>query len=576
MPEVGIVVQGRRMVIPGVVAVTRTDGFNQPRPPLLRRAAIIATSLGGPPREFVRLTPENYVRTLKGGQGLKILDLAVNPSPDVPGLGEADFYRINNAVRATLGFGNLTLTLLPAHAGIMGNSFRARRDSAGGTAITLRLEDTTTGAVEESAPLGPALTIRYLGGVVTPAPTVNVSDVAGVRTLVLTAGGPNENFSWALGDGGIRTFADLATRLNGTAAWSGAVLHRHHLFNPALLPTGAVTLTANAGTLDLGVAAQVAWLEGSELARGVSAVAAATGVGQGWFFFSGGGEGAPVTLADYEAAFLALQTRDIQAVYVESTDAAVHVMAEQHCAIMSHPVQQRERRFFCGPALAANRTAQLDSALARARELQSELATVVGTPLTRRNLRNGLLEPHSPNEIAAMALGMACGVRPEIDLTYKLLRVTGTTFAYDRQEIGRFIEGGVFAVFYDDEDGVFRVADDVTSWQRDANIMHRLRFGVDLRHFLVRKIRRYTKQFVGGVGDATTVEAILNATERALIEEVRGGPSPEGVLNAVGPIVAVFDGMELVAVDFEAHPVGRIGFIKHTATLTPTRIELAA
>jgi 2C-methyl-D-erythritol 2,4-cyclodiphosphate synthase len=575
MPEdVGIVVSGRQMVIPGVVAVTRTDGFNQPRPPLLKRAAVIATSLGGPPREFVRLTPENYARILKGGKGLKALDFAVNPSPDVPGLGECDYYRINNATRATLDLGDLLLTLLPTHAGIAGNGVRARRDSVSGGAAVLKLEDAAADLFEESPPLGPALEVEYLGGGVSPS--VEVTTTNGQKTLILTGENASENYALALGEGGIRTFADLAAFLNGTSAWAGTVLHSHHTFDPSLLPDGTVTVTSNKAVLDLGAAAQVAWLEGSEIARGEPVASAATGTDEGWLYFSGGSEGDPVVLADYEAAFQALQSRDVQAVYVESTDPAVHAMAEQHCTLMSHPVEQNERRVYCGPALEANKAAQQTAAEALARELQSELATVVGTPLRRRNLRTGRIEDLSPNETAAMILGMACGVRPEIDLTYKTLRVAGTVFEYDRQEIGAFIKAGALAVFYDDEDGVFRIADDVTSWQRDSNIMHRLRFGVDLRHYLVRKIRRYTKPFVGGVGDASTVESILNATERALREEVRGGQNPEGVLSGVGAILAVFDGVELVAIDFEANAVGRIGFIRHTALLVPTTIQLAA
>ena len=142
------------------------------------------------------------------------------------------------------------------------------------------------------------------------------------------------------------------------------------------------------------MAAQVAWLEGGTLARGVAVGGGSdTGTGLGFLSFSGGSEGPAPVLQDYLDALDALRTHNVQAVAVESTDSAVHVAVEAHCAAMSDSITKRERRFYGGPALAANKDLQLDNGLSLCRELGSELALIVVTPLMRRNIRTGRLEP---------------------------------------------------------------------------------------------------------------------------------------------------------------------------------------
>lgn len=580
--DLGIYVDGRQVVIPGVVARTNVDAFNVARPPLLKRAAIIAIAQGGPPREFTRLTVSNAARVLKGGRGLELTDLAFDPSADTPGIGEIDFYRVNDAQRATLDAtsvgSDLGVTALPMHAGVYGNGIRVKRDAAG-DGFTLTVEDEAGGITEVSPPLGPALEIENVSGATTPGIEVT-EDVDGQRHLVLTGDGAGDTHDILIGGDGFTTFADLAAFINGTTGWTATILHQHHQYDPGLTPVATLTLTGAVGTLDLGLQAQIRWLEGSQLARGAAtdpAPATDDFTDAGFVYLSGGTEGDPVATGDYTDALEALEQRDVQAILLGTTDAAAHAGAVAHCASMSHAASRRERRFFGGPALEPDKTTQLSAAVTHARALNSELASVVGTPLRRRNLRTGNVENLSPNHVAAMLMGMACGVRPEVDLTFKTMRVLDTTFEYSVSEIGDFIHGGAVAVYHDHEDLLHRVADDVTAWQNSNNVMRRLRFGVAIRHYLTRKIRRYTKSFVGGIGSPSTIESILNATERALAEEVRSSAQPDGVLSAYDTITAVYDGAtSLVAVRFNANAVGRIGFIDHLATLRPTQIELTS
>lgn len=584
--QLGIYFEGRQIILPGAYARTKVEAFNLQRPPLFKRLAVIAPALGGVPKGFTRITSgTEAAKKLKGGVGLELVDLALDPSREVPGAGEILFYRVNAAVPASLGLGNLRLTAKPEYAGLYGNGFRAKRELHPEGYHLLWVEDPQAGVLEQSPPLGPALELRYYGS---GTPTAQITtDSEGQKHLVLTGGAPYENHDIRIGGMGIKTIQELADFLNGTSVWGGTVLHRHHLFDPGGFPDGALTFADGKAVLNLGLSAQLQWLAGSSLVDAAATGGTDSATGRGWLYFSGGHEGPPVSLGDYEQALAALEGEDVQAVVVGSTDPAVQAMAAAHCEYMSHPKQRRERLFFGGPALAANAQAQKQAALDLARELQSERAVVVGTPIRRRNLRTGRIDDLSPNHVAAMLAGMWCGVRPEVPLTNKSVYAQGLTHRYTQTDLEDFLKEGVVPIAQDPESGAFLVVQGLTTWRKDANPMRRKLQGVSIRDYLTRKLRLYTKRFVGEVGDATTVESILNAVEAALAEEVRGGRNPEGVLTTgTGPdgepepayknITAVFDGVELVAVEFEAHPVGEVAYITLTAFLTPTRIVRSA
>ncbi|WP_172955527.1 phage tail sheath subtilisin-like domain-containing protein [Thermus scotoductus] len=583
---VGIYFEGRQIILPGAYATTKVEAFNIQRPPLFKRLAVIAPAQGGVPRGFTRITSgSEAARVLRGGVGLALVDLALDPSREMPGAGEILFYRVNAAVPASLDMGNLRLEARPEHAGIYSNGFRAKRELHPDGYYLLWVEDPASGVLEESPPLGPALELIYYGS---GTPSAQVStDSEGQKHLILQGGAPYENHDILIGGSGIKSIQELADFLNGTSVWGARVLHKHHLYDPGGFPNGALTFSGGRAVLDLGLSAQLQWLKASTLVNATATGGTDTATGMGWLYFTGGNEGPPVTLGDYEAALTALEAEDVQAVVVGSPDPAVQAMAVAHCEYMSHPKQRKERIFFGGPGLELNAQAQKEAAIALARELQSERAVIVGTPVRRRNLRTGQVDDLPPLHVAAMLAGMWCAARPEVPLTNKTIYAQGLTYRYSQVDLEDFLKEGVVPIAQDPEQGTYIIVQGLTTWRKDTNPMRRKLQGVSIRDYLTRKLRLYTKKFVGAVGDATTVESILNAVETALAEEVRGGRNPEGVLTTgTGPdgepepayknITAVFDGIELVAVEFEAHPVGEVAYITVTAFLTPTRIVRSA
>lgn len=581
MADFGFDLEGKEVVIPGAYARNSVDAFSRRRNPVQRRLAILAPAYGGQPRAFAALSsPAQAAQTLKDGVGLDLATIAF-----AAGAGEILFYRMNLAVKAQASLGDLSVSAKDVHAGLFGNNIRVRRDSVSGdsAARTLTVEYPGDGqGAEVSPPLGPALEITYTGAGAAPAITIATS--SGQKTLTLTGDTPTESHAVPLGGVGVKTFAELAALINSFSAWSARVLYQHDRYNPGDLPDGAPTFSANKARLDLGVAAQVAWLASSRYVSGSASGGAESGTGAGWIYLSGGSEGPAVTTGDYQAALSALENQDVQAVVVGTTDPTVHAMGAAHADAMSHPKSRKERVFFCGPASAATLAQSITDALALRASLASENAVVTPTPFQRRNPRTGVVETVGPNYAAALLAGAWCSLKPNQSLTYMPVSVLGLGFEYKDEDIETLLKGGTTPLFYDLEDRLYRIAQGVTTTRETTNSMKRLLSGVGVRAYLNRGIRQATKKFVGSSGDATTVESILNAAKGFLQREAdpnnRDGVLTPGVdadgVPHVGfrNVQAVFDtASNLVGITYEAFTRGEIGYILASASLEPTKIS---
>lgn len=572
MPNVGIYVDGQKKVVPGALGIVDVSGFNRARPPLGQRSAIIAKSLGGIARGWMELTPRTYADVVAGGNALKAMDLFVDPAGDLSGPAEWDFYRMDAATRAQASLGNLLVKVKPELAGTRGNNFTIERKIpvTDATAFVLELTNFITGITETSTNLGPAIEIEYVGA--GTGVTMAVTLTSGVKKLVLTSSVGAELVEIVLGPDGIATFSELEDAINATSVWTGKVLYDHFQYATIDTPVAALTVTTNKSIINLGVLAQVAWLAGSAYVEGEVVVAAGV---NGIIPFSGGGEGAAPLTSDYLAAIASALQRDIQNIWTDSTDTAVAAALSAHCKIASQPSSRRERRGFFGITTAASKTQQALDVIGLARSLNDKRMTVSGTPFKRTNIRTGKLETYNANYMAIIAMGMDASVTAEVDLTTKIPKIASLVYDYDElTDIAGFIEGGVWSILYDWEDKVFRVADDVTTYQKDANLYNRLRFGMRVQDYLVRKVRGYVKPFTGEAGDEFVVESIKNAADRAFDEEVRTLTSPRGVLVGYDETIAEYDGIETVNLTCGVFGVGRIGHIIFRLTIKPREVTV--
>jgi hypothetical protein len=234
---------------------------------------------------------------------------------------------------------------------------------------------------------------------------------------------------------------------------------------------------------------------------------------------------------------------------------------------------------------AANET--VDQVVTRAQALANKRSALCYPGIKRRNLTTGNIDTLSPMYGAALVCGMAAGVTPETPMTFKAIRVAGLEKTLSLTDIESLLNYGVLP-FEPVPTGGFRIVQGLTTYLVDANVVWRKIAGVRIADYLNRELRASVERFVGGVADESTVHSILNAAASKLRQLTRSQINPTGVLTAgVDPdtgaavpsfrnLTAVFDGFDLVALTYEAHPVGEVAYITVTAGLTPTQIVFKA
>ena len=566
----GITVDGKTLVQPGVVAKTNISAFNQFNTSLQKRLAVIALAQGGVPQDLTLIRSVEQARAvLKNGAGLELVELAMNPSPAVPGAQEVLFYRLNAAIAASLDLGDLVVTASDINAGVYGNDIRIRRSAGANGGAIVEVENRASNTTIISQELGPAFEIEYVGANLTPA--VEVIDNAGNKTLRLSD--DTNTINIPLGQGTIRDFDDLEEYLASNPDWQGTAVDGHRTFDVSLAPVGVLTLTANVTNIDIGADAQAAFINTAEFVTAASAANAAVGVGAGWVPLENGSEGPVATNADYLSALDVLSNEDVQVIVTDSTDPDVHASVNAHCSSLSHPVERRERTQFCGIDTEATAAAQVAAALAAAKSLASERTMVVGTPLKVRNIRTERLEVLDAGRVAAAIAGMYCGLNPEEPLTFKPIGAEDVAFKFSSTQIDDMVKGGVLSIQFDRESGVHIITEGITSWLKDANAMRRTTTGVSIRDHLTRKLRRDTREFIGRVGDQFTVEQIKQRIIRSLGQEV-STPQNRGVLLGFDSVEVNFDGINYVEVRFNANPVGEVRNIFMEVFLLPRAISV--
>ena len=445
----------------------------------------------------------------------------------------------------------------------------------------------TAGALALS---GSTVTTTYettaLPGVGAATPPASNTTAKALRTVV-TGGVAGDAVSIRLTDPAYDTVQDLVTFLDGHQSYTATMLGDPDLAAADLDLATAVDIKAAAYTAQAALGALLHRINGrSQLVTATRTNPAQTEVApanQAFTFLSGGSEGANPTNADWQQAIDLFATETIHILHVCSDNVAMHAMALAHCDQMSNVVNRKERITFVGGA--ANET--VDAVLARAQALSSPRLVVPYPGISRINLQTGATDALSPQWTAALLAGMAGGLRPEEPLTFKQVRAVALEKALTLTEMEKLLNGGVTPLEYVKEDGIFRVVQGITTYLKDANVIYRKIAGQRIADYLAKEVRDACAPFIGRVADKRTVNSIVNAVVTKLRQLSRSDSNQEGVLTegttvsggvepAFKNIVAVFDGFDLVAVSFEAHPVGEVAYITNRVYLTPTRIVASA
>jgi|GEM_PF-2454252 len=591
----GIYFEGRQILKPGAYGVVKADSFVPNRPGPQNTIGILGTAMGGVPKVVTTINDPVTARTmLRGGNMLSCIELMYDPSPELPGAGEIKLYRLNAAVRATLALkdagASTVLTVSAEDYGVWTNQLRLKVEAGSVSGKKITINDVLNQDVFEIGDnLGHAMTVSYVGikfaAQLVITKTGDAATQLQVQTKVTGAGDPwVTEATLDLTSDSLNALGEVVAFLDGLADYTASIVGAATLPSSELDAVAGQDIKTAPYTSSANIGAIVHWVNTQSLLATASRQAGAANVPANiaYTFLSGGSEGAAVTNTDWQIAIDAFLTENIHYLFVATSDATVHAMALDHCVFASDLKQRKERRCFLGGA--ANET--VEQTVTRAQALADKRAQLVYPGIKRRNLVTGNVDTLSPMFSAAAACGMKAGGRPEISLTFKNIRASGLEKTLTLTEIERLLDRGVTPLESVQEDGVFRIVQDLTTYLVDANVIWRKGFGVDIADYLNGQVRNAVSRFVGKVGDRSTVTSILNAANDRLKQEVRSAKNQNGVLTdgttdtggiepAYKNLQAVFDGFDLVAITYEAHPVGEVAYITITASLTPTKIALS-
>lgn len=581
---------GAAVTVPGVYSVTDKSAMVAPRGVPTRAMAIIASAKGGYLGTVTRVLRGDEARLLRGGVGANMARAAFDH-----GMQEVFFVRVDQATPAILDLA--TGGLFAVNPGTSSNGLQGKVsvNSSRADAIDLFLKDANGAESDESYRMvGPLLDISYVG--TGTAPKIILSkDADGELSIALSATG-DSGADVTLHSTAVVTVADAVHVLNRSASWTASAVS--YSDTPLIVAdANAPTFTNGKATVSGGALLLQRLLEvqQSRIARLALPVGAATPssgpngfrLTSGYEFFKGGSDGPAPTALAYIDALRLLEGIKVKGIAL-GTDMPEAVAAlHSHVESMSSVKERKER--FGGFGLAPSSTkAEHIAAIKTATQMYADVDRLVCTSNIPyyNDLQSGRLVEQHGSVGAAAAIAIKVSSRPERPVTNKAARFVKLKYKFNTEELEDLIESGSMPLNFDEAQGRMIVVSGITTYTADANVASRKLAAVDANDYLQEKIRqRVISLSIGEVADEIRVKTILGSVAGVLSEEVRSARNPNGVLTpgidlvtgqpvaAFRNLTAIYDGYDLVAVDFDCNLVGEIDKVRIRARLTPVRIE---
>ena len=514
--------------------------------------AIIGKSAGGEPAKALTFGSAAAAKAvLRDGEGLRAVERAFDPSAQVPGPSKVVFIRVNPATRSShdlLDAGATAVIGLQSEGyGAFTNGIKVKVEAASvkGKKLTTQfgLDYFSSDNVYRDA-----LGIHYTGAGAAATVTIGATTLTLVVDAVTVA-------TIALAD--TPTIQDLADRINATAGFVASVkdgngakvaLNGLDFATTADCKTAEYVVTAN-------LQAIIDWFNG--VGEGFVTATRKANVGVvpanvGFTYLSGGSDGV-VTNAEWQAAFDALKTADVQWVVPISPSAAIHAMADAHVAFMSN-VGRMERRAIVGTDVGTTDSVALDAAKA----LNSDRTSLCHLGFYDYNPA-GALTLYPPYILAAMVAGAFSGVNPGTPLTNKTLKVRGLERKLQNPvDTDALIDGGVLCV--EDTPKGFKVVKSITTWLTNDNY-NRVEVSTGVAaDFVSRNVRDILDDLRGKKGSPALLAEAVSRAESTLLKLAE--PEPMGPAVIVGDaqnppfknITASLEG-DVMKVEFQCSPV---------------------
>jgi hypothetical protein len=558
---------GRLWVSPATMSVVDDSAMYNKNLSVGNVLAIVGRAVGGEPFKALRFGSAAEAReALKGGDLLTAIEKAFDPSAETVGPATVIAVRINPAVQSSLmlqsGAAANVISLESTDFGAHTNGIKVKVEAATNRGLKLTTQNGNDYFSADDV-YRDALSVVYTGAEATATITV-----AGT-SVVLAAPAGTAVATIDLND--FPTIQQLVDRINVVAGFSASVLDgngEQEALNGLDYVT-AQSVKTTAYTVTGNLQAAVDWFngaaEGFVTATRVPA-AGAVPAAVNWTYLSGGSDGV-VTNSEWQDAYTALQSEDVQWVVPLSGSGSIHAMNDSHCAYMSN-VARMERRGIVGTEAETTD----ETAILAAKALNSDRTSLVHLGYYDYDA-NGRLKLFAPYFMAALLAGAFSGVNPGTALTNKSVKVRGLERKLrNPTDTDRLINGGVLCV--EDKPNGYRVVKSITTWLTNKNYNRvEVSTGVAL-DFVSRNVRDALDPLRGSKGNPQTLAQAVARCDSALRELARQEPQGPGVLagDEENPpyknITASLDG-DVLRVEFACSPVIPVNYIPVTIFAVP-------
>ncbi|MDR0473584.1 MAG: phage tail sheath subtilisin-like domain-containing protein, partial [Treponema sp.] len=305
-----------------------------------------------------------------------------------------------------------------------------------------------------------SMSVRYTGTGTAATMTVTATGIQ----IAVTGGDPgdSQNITWEECD----TLEALVARLNDTGNFVASLIdERPNIKTTNLDTTQAMSIMADGAVFHSNLWAFGEALASMQYIGEVQIVSTNLFVvpddTSSYVYLSGAAAGT-YTIADWTDSLEILEGQDVQSITTPSTDHDVRILISNHITSMCQTEKRKERQGICG----LERGVNLETAVAAAKELNSEYMSLVMDDAVANNPLTGATEVIDPAILACKIAGMEAAMGMATPLTNKQLKVNAFGKKKRASELNTMIQNGIMPCDVN-EDGLLVIIRAMTAYQDD-------------------------------------------------------------------------------------------------------------
>ena len=560
----GVFFNGRLLITPTVETQIYDMGLATAHPGRAGNIpAILGTAEGGLPKipQFFD-SPITARRTLRGGDLLRAVEMAFNPSAESGSPSRVCTVRIEAALQSSLmlkdASANDVIELKSTDYGAHNNNIKVTIGAGTQVGKIITVQHDSNYFTRDNLTRTP-MSVLYTGAQATATVTVNATQMllhAPAGTLISTLVLAN-----------YRTVRALCDAINAVSGFSATASMPGEPVAGQLDGLTATSCKSTSVAIKADLQVVVDWFNTAArdlvtATRQSGALAPPTTLTA--TYMSGGSNGSDPTNQDWQDAFDALQGVDIQYVVPLSSTDSIHYMADAHVQFMSGPGKSERRAFVGGPVVEGTAASGILAAQEDAMALNSDRTAYCYPPILALDDNDNLV-PMPGYFLAAQIAGGFGAMNPGHTMTNKVLHIRGldpiVEAIYDSDTL---IESGVLGVRKTRRGYIVSKA--CPTWLSNDNYNRvEISTGIAL-DYVARTVREALEIFVGRKASPITLHEALSMTDSVLRDLAR--PEPVGLGVIVGDeanpasrnITAEIQG-DILRVWFECNPVIPINYV---------------